>query len=388
MRSKGVRRVVAAVVLAALMVVGRAQPAGAFLSSLDPAGWAVVAQMAAIISQAIAIKRQVENVRNQARAEFFGKLAPLSGKLAVARDWMATARARSRDAFAPPAGGGLSPATLPPFNAPLEECAGGGVDPCMPRVEASRLPAAAIAGVDVVLNRHLPSRATSPFLRNSGADAWLQAAHRRLGQRLDADAVRAQAEAERRDARRRVARSGVEERMGVVEDWRGCQPVAADGSWDPARDEMPCATNRGAGLSDVSGGTSGMQQDLVAKLEALDDYQDGDISSVQLATLQTQLLMMTARLQAGEAEREAERLEQAQTDAALAESRRRMLVALEAERLVCREASIYSRFIVDGGVPRLDGGGVAGSCEPVADRFDQAVLDLANPNNCLIAGVC
>jgi len=257
----------------------------------------------------------------------------------------------------------------------------------MPPVEASRLPAAAIAGVDVVLNRHLPSRATSPFLRNSGADAWLRAAHRRLGRRLEAEAARAQAEAERRDARRRVARSDVEERMGVVEDWRGCQPVAADGAWDPARDEMPCATNGGAGLSDPTGGTSGMQQDLLAKIDALDDYQDGDVSSVQLATLQTQLLMMTARLEAGEAEREAERLEQAQTDAALAESRRRMVVALEAERLRCREGSIYSRFIVGGGTPQLrPNGRVRGHCEPVADRFDPA--DLADPNNCLIAGLC
>ena len=393
MRRKGVRRVVVAVALAAVMVVGRAAPAGAFLSSLDPAGWAVVAQMAAIISQAIAIKRQVENVRNQARAEFFGKLAPLTGKLTVVAGWVRNARSRAGVLVYNPASHAvfLPPDTLPEFNRPMPECVVGApaaADPCMPPITAARLPASLVTDLGSSLRgAALSSGSTSPFVRSySAADGRMTAAILHLQQRTEALAARQAAMAETEQRRRQVARALVEEQMAIVEDWRGCQEAPA-GAWNPplpsVDDRLPCMTNGGLGRNDTAGGTQGAQSDLAAKLDALDRYQDGDVSKVQLDTMQTQLLVTLGRLQAARVEREAVALEQEQEALVAREALRRREVELVAADFDCKQQFGIHSYFIENMPPTVPPGG---RCLQVNDVSAAAVA--AASSGCLLAGSC
>ena len=391
MRRKGVRRVVVAVALAAVMVVGRAAPAGAFLSSLDPAGWAVVAQMAAIISQAIAIKRQVENVRNQARAEFFGKLAPLTGKLTVVAGWVRNARSRAGVLVYNPASHAvfLPPDTLPEFNRPMPECVVGApaaADPCMPPITAARLPASLVTDLGTSLRgAALSSGSTSPFVRSySAADGRMTAAILHLQQRTEALAARQAAMAATEQRRRQVARALVEEQMAIVEDWRGCQeaPAAPGTRRSVSRDRLPCMTTRGL-ASRLRCGTQGAQSDLAAKIDALGVYQDGDVSKVQLDTMQTQLLVTLGRLQAARVEREAVALEQEQEALVAREALRRREVELVAADFDCKQQFGIHSYFIENMPPTVPPGG---RCLQVNDVSAAAVA--AASSGCLLAGSC
>lgn len=388
MRSKGVRRVAVVVALVAVMVVGRVYPAGAFLSSLDPAGWAVVAQMAAIISQAVAIKRQVENVRNQSRAEYFGKLAPLSGKLAVVSGWMRNARNRAGAVVYNPASSrDLLPATLPVFNRPLEECAPG-VDPCMPPLSSATLPVSTIGTLAGTVRANVGSSGSpNPIVSSYTAnDVRLRQMVDRLEARAQDNIVRAEAAAVRAENDRAVRRAVIEEQMAIVEDWRGCQE-APPGAWTPppatTDDRLPCMTNDGLGREDTRGGTQGAQSDLVAKLDALELYQDGDVSKVQIDTIQTQLIVMLGRLQAARIEREAVQMEAEQEALMVFEARRRRDLMLVRENLRCQDRfGVQSYFEEEGEQatpPR-------GSCRQLEDVTAAALATAAN--NCLLPGAC
>ncbi len=393
MRRKGVRRVVVAVALAAVMVVGRAAPAGAFLSSLDPAGWAVVAQMAAIISQAIAIKRQVENVRNQARAEFFGKLAPLTGKLRPVANTIRNARSKAGvSVYNPASYAVLLPAdSLPEFNRPMDECVPGavaGADPCMPPITAAALPASVVSSLTGrAQSDAVSSGSSSPFVSAYGAnDASIRASIRNMRSRLNAAIDRQTAAAEREVRQQAVARALIEEQMAIVEDWRGCQE-AIPGAWNPPApsvdDRLPCMTNDGLGRNDAGGGTQGAQSDLVAKLDALEAYQDGDVSKVQLDTMQTQMIVMLGRLQAARIEREAAALEEAQELMMVEEAARRRQVQLQQRELDCKARfGIHSHFIerFPAQVPPR------GRCLRVRDASAAAAAGAAS--SCLLQGRC
>ena len=391
MRSKGVRRVVVVVALVGVIVVGRAQPAGAFLSALDPAGWAVVAQMAAVISQAVAIKRQVENVRNQARAEFFGKLAPLTGKLSVVSGWLRNARSKAGvSVYNPTSSAVLLPDTLPEFNRPMEECVGGtpSVAPCMPPITSAALSPTVVSDLSTWYRANaLSSSATSPVMRAyTAGDARLAAAAGRIDQRLQEAIMRQEAEAIRGENERAMQRALIEEQMAIVEDWRGCQEAPV-GAWNPppptTDDRLPCLTNQGLGREDTGGGTQGAQSDLVAKIDALERYQDGDISKVQLDTLQTQLIVMLGRLQAARIERESVALERGQEAAMAAEAVRRRNVELQAEDFRCKaQFGVGSRFIENqpSTIPP------SGSCLQVQDVSAAAIA--AASSSCLIDGRC
>ena len=392
MRRKSVRRALVAVALAAVMVVGRAQPAGAFLSSLDPAGWAVVAQMAAIISQAIAIKRQVENVRNQARAEFFGKLAPLTGKLSVVSGWLRNARSKAGvSVYNPQSYAVLLPTTtLPVFNRPMDECIGGpaGPDPCMPPITSAALPQGVVSGVAAATRQAVRNSASpSPIVRAySGNDAELVQAVDRLERSMEESIRRQRAAAERGERRRAVRRALVEEQMSIVEDWRGCQE-APPGAWSPppptTDDRLPCMTNDGLGREDPGGGTQGAQSDLVAKLDALESYQDGDVSKVQLDTLQTQLVVTLGRLEAARAQREAVELEEAQEAEMAREAARRRQVELAERNHDCKvQFGVHSYFIEDkpSTIPPT------GGCLQVRDV--SAAVMAAAATSCLRDGLC
>lgn len=392
MRSKGVRRVVVAVVVAAVMVVGRAQPAGAFLSALDPAGWAVVVQMAAIISQAVAIKRQVENVRNQARAEFFGKLAPLTGKLTVVSGWLRNSRSKAGvSVYNPASYATLLPATtLPEFNRPMEECVGGvtPVAPCMPPIASATLPVSTMGSLATVARGSVGSGgSTNPIISSYTAnDASLRQMVDRLEARGRDNITRGQAAAARVENKRAVRRALIEEQMAIVEDWRGCQEAPA-GAWNPppasTDDRLPCMTNDGLGRNDTGGGTQGAQSDLVAKIDALDRYQDGDVSKVQLDTMQTQLIVMLGRLQAARIEREAVEMEEEEEARMVIEAeRRRGLMVLDANLRCQSQFGAQSYFIEDGqrSTPPT------GSCRQLVDVTQAAIT--AASNSCLIPGLC
>ena len=383
------RRVVVAVALAALMVVGRAQPAGAFLSALDPAGWAVVAQMAAIISQAVAIKRQVENVRNQARAEFFGKLAPLNGKLSVVSGWLRNARSKAGvSVYNPGSSPALLPDTLPEFNRPMEECVGPPtLAPCMPPITSATLPVSTIGGLAATARTSVTEFANSSSY--SGNAAPLNAAIARLEARGRADALLQQAAAERRQERRALRRSLIEEQMAVVEDWRGCQE-AVPGAWNPppatTDDRLPCMTNQGRGREDGSSGTDGTQgaqSDLVAKLDALERYQDGDISKVQLDTMQTQLIVMLGRIQAARAEREAVQLEEEQELRMAAEARRRRAIAVLNRDKQCQAQFGHQSYFIEDPPNETP---PQGTCRQVNDVTQVALQ--AGADACLLPGLC
>ena len=393
MRRNGVRRVVVALALAAVMVVGKASPAGAFLSALDPAGWAVVAQMAAIISQAIAIKRQVENVRNQARAEFFGKLAPLTGKLTVVSGWLRNARSKAGVSVYNPASYAvlLPTDSLPEFNRPMEECVSGvpaGADPCMPPITAAALPASVVTGLGVQARQAVQSSAgVSPITRAySASDSVLVAAVSNLERRVAELIQRQEAAARREQAKRAVSRALIEEQMAIVEDWRGCQE-APSGAWSPPApsvdDRLPCMTNDGFGRNDSGGGTEGAQSDLVAKLDALEAYQDGDVSKVQLDTMQTQLTVTLGRLQAARIEREAVALEEEQEARMAAEAARRRNVERAGADYNCKaQFGVHSYFIEtfpSATPPR-------GRCLQVRDVSAAAMAAAAS--SCLMAGRC
>ena len=392
MRRRGLRRGVVAGVVVLVLVLGRAAPAGAFLSALDPAGWAVVAQMAAIISQAIAIKRQVENVRNQARAEFFGKLAPLTGKLTVVAGWLRNARSRAAVSVYNPAShtAFLPPDSLPAFNRPMEECAGGaaGPEPCMPPISAAALPASLVGNLSAGAQRAVASGSgQSPVTRAYGAsDAQLRAAVANLQRRAEDLIVRQDAGARRAGRRVALNRALVDEQMAIVEDWRGCQE-AQPGAWAPpppaVDDRMPCMTHGGLGRGDPGGGTQGAQADLAAKLDALERYQDGDVSKVQLDTMQTQLIVMLGRLQAARAGREAAALEAEQEARMAAEAARRRNVERRRQDFECKvRFGVHSYFIESypATVPPT------GACLQVRDVSAAAMAAAAS--SCLLAGRC
>ena len=163
----------------------------------------------------------------------------------------------------------------------------------------------------------LSSASQSSLVRAYSAnDAELGRTVDRLEARARENITRQRAAAERAENKRAVARAIVEEQMGIVEDWRGCQAAPA-GAWNPPAptvdDRLPCMTNDGLGRNDPGGGTQGVaRSDLVAKLDALERYQDGDVSKVQLDTLQTQLIVMLGRLEAARVERDAMELAEEQ----------------------------------------------------------------------------
>lgn len=367
--------VVAAVAFSMLFV--QATPARAFLSALDPAGWAVVAQMAAVLSQAIAIKRQVENVRNQARASFFGKLAPLNGKLRRVQATMTNVRTKtSLSTVLPSTSTVLLQDTMEPFNRPPVECTGDPSDPfdCMPAqetIEPSVLTAAATRASTSYVSPAFVSGGYVPF--TAGA-ARFQQATQALGREFRADMDRLGFAADKAAERRMQLRAQIEANMGVIEDWRGCQPAPHTGAViDPADDDrLPCATNDGLGRQDPSGGTDGLQEQLVLNLQALDQYQDGDVSQAQIDSFQTQALVTLARIEAARAEAAARRLEQEQEQRIIAESARRQAAAYIERNVECRAVNGPLSYWQ----PTTAGSPEGGVCHTVEDRTAVGVANI------------
>ena len=90
----------------------------------DPAAVAVAQQMGALVAETIALKRLVENQRDQARAHVLGKLAPLTGRLTTIFDSVDRSMAFVYSPYLnPPA----SPDPIPtrPVNQVVRPCAAG-----------------------------------------------------------------------------------------------------------------------------------------------------------------------------------------------------------------------------------------------------------------------
>ena len=377
----------------------RAAPANAFLSALDPAGWAVVAQMAAVLSQAIAIKRQVENVRNQARAEMFGKLAPLAGKLSKVREYIGKARdVASLPTYTP------DPATtlliagelesgIPPFNDPPVPCSADPDNPrCMPddaRIEAAVLDTVTSTVLASYSNPNVPGLAAPSAAAVTRYQTYLEA----MGEAIEHEMANAERSIVFSEQRRLRRRAIIESAMGTSEDWRGCQPAPeSEGATgipafiDAGDDRLPCTTNNGLGRNEVAdgGGTTGLQEQLSKNLQALEEYQEGDASKTQTDTLQTQLLITLARIESQRAELEAQILAEEDETAQLSEGARRRRMDLIGKRQECRnqarteegDAAYLRSYYVppDASSPDVSGG----MCHFVEERSDAAVAAMAS----------
>ncbi len=379
-RRRRVRWVVVPVVFVAVLGV-RVQPAGAFLSALDPAGWAVVAQMAAVLSQSIAIKRQIENVRNQARAEFFGKLAPLRGKLSAVADRIRDTRSRAGAAVYNPRDyvTDLVIDRLPDFNRPFDECGVGSLVDCMPADAV--LPSAAVDGyVAALTTATAPAPDASPT--EVALSAQLHESFRYVHDYLRQRHTDRQSAVERAAERRAARRARVEHIISIVEDWRGCQPApSAGGVVDPdVDDRLPCATNGGLGRGDGAGvrGTQGELQGLLAQLDAVDRFQDGDLSQNQIDTLQTRVLLHLGRVEAVRAEHEARVLEDRQREAMEAEAARRRNLHLQGLNWICQgeygPRSYYRQpFPRPDPLPSLATDPAALPCLEIGDRSEEMI---------------
>ena len=96
-RAQRFRRRAAVLCVFALCAVG-AVPAAAQFGFLNPAAWATVIKMKAVVGQMVSVKRQVENVRNMARSAALGAFAPMVEGLKPVTD----AVNRTRDAIRTP----------------------------------------------------------------------------------------------------------------------------------------------------------------------------------------------------------------------------------------------------------------------------------------------
>ena len=373
-----VRFVLVPVLLVGLLVVP-VVPARAFLSSLDPAGWAVVAQMAAVVSQGIAIKRQVENVRNQARAHFFGKIAPLTGKLGRVRDLMRGNRYTGTVVLVPQWGiDRLDPLDVPIFNQTFPPCSiAVPGEPCLAD-EATVDPALLTAASQPLLDGLATTRPRSLLAVYSASLPVQRESAARLQALIDQRLLEQQAAVDFTTERRNERRAILDSAMQAVEDWRGCQPAPyaptiGDALDTAVDDRFPCVTNEGLGRGDGTGGdegTRGIAEDLVSKITALEALQEGDASQVQIDTIQTQVLVQLARLSAARTAVDARTIEQRERARLEREAARRRRIALYERHLDCVEANgPYSTFVPDpaqpGSIPPV------GECLVVDDVSDQ-----------------
>lgn len=379
------RPAVVVAVLVTALVFGRAAPAGAFLSAIDPAGWAVVAQMAAVISQAVAIKRQVENVRNQARAAFFGKIAPLTGKLMTMRRHILDMRSRaSLDVLIPSTSVGMLPADLPPMNQPPEDCVGVFDGDCLlpDRVHDTATFRTVTLDFRNALATRLPGTST-PAMNVATQAAYTQSLDA-IDRYVDQLGTFVEGELDEAERERAENRALIETLMATVEDWRGCQTApSAGGTLDVTVDDrVPCVTNEGRGREDPPGpngvsGTDGLQQELVVQLEALENFQDGDISQTQIDTVQTKMLIQLARLDAARAEMEARSLAREQEAQSVGEVRRRRDLALLRQGMQCRNNNGPMSYWQP---TNINGDPNVGACTQFVDRSAAALANLNSPD--------
>ena len=348
------------VVLVAVLFTAAVVPA-AKGSFYDPAAWAVVAQMSALVGQMIAVKETVTQQRDQMRLQFMGKLSPLTSKLNVVNCFL-SGITRGNPAAAipgcvgselPGAPGDYHDATLNGddirFN-DSEEICGPGVtgaichDEAVPLIDLNTGAAQLQSSLDLVYG--------NADWYPDGVPDHIVARHARQQAAL-ADTAEVMVDREDRfDDRIRYRRAAVDGAMSVVEEWRGCQPLLPGALIDAADPRLPCVTNDGAGR-DTALGTTGMVDELGVMLRFVFEEQEGDASLEQLSTMDTQIRMMQARIQAAGLELDAVLTEQGQEDELQVQALARREQLLNVLRLECLDgglgepASPFNLFIAN-----------------------------------------
>ena len=362
------RGVIAATICSVLLVQ---QPLARAFLGLDPAGWAVVTQMAALVSEMIAIKRQVENQRDQARAHIYGKIAPIIGKLSIGHGFLNKALDPANSPWLLP-GGPVIPEL--PFNEAPPSCTAEPANPrCMPDED------------DVVLPQTVRDNArqlTQTVLSESyGGSVPVHVGEgvNRLFDSVDYYAERTRddrASAELQDAQRRATLAMA---MGVLEEWRGCNRSTEAMPYSVGTVQRPpCFTavgeGRGETLSDGQVGTEGMLEGLYVMLDFVQNNQEGDASLTQLATIEAHVRLMRGRMQAVTLEMDladAEQEQQAQLRSEMAQRQRDAVFALSVE---CSQGngggSVYNYLAYNPEDPP------ASTCVQVLDVSDDQIAAL------------
>ena len=329
------RRGVIAVTVVAFLFIQQV-PARTFLG-LDPAGWAVVTQMAALVSQMIAVKRQVENQRDQARAHIYGKIAPIEGKLSIAHNFLSTHLDPVNAPWFDPGGQAAIPEE--PFNQPLPDCVPGSPLPsCMPDINDAVLP-------DNVRNGARSATQTVLAATFGGSvPAHVNQSVDRLFTAVEYYADRSREQRQAREDREAKQRAVTAMSMGILEEWRGCnRSTVADPYSIATVQRPPCFSAGGEGrgdtLSDGEVGTEGMLEGLYEMLDFVENNQEGDASLTQLATIETQVALMRGRLQAANLELDLLEVEENQRVQLASEAAARRADELDAMRLECVQAN-------------------------------------------------
>ena len=375
-RSSRLARAAIASVLVLILAGASALPA---LAVVNPEaaifGPKVIAQLSALLGNLTIIKRKTDQVRNDARSAFYGRLQPLASRFQTINCTVFR--------FVPVPGGNptyctsnleyepqrfneptvLSPGLISsqPFNEPPEVC-GSDTEPggdcydleiTATMMEDVSTTADELAGEawDRLYPAGIPDHITDERVRR-----LRRATARR------APAVAAQQRFERTAANRRSILAGA---MSIVEEWRGCQgvPFLQPGATPSAENTVlttdprqPCVTNGGLGRGTGRQGTTGMLQEIAAQLEVIEAAgppdAGGSASKNQISSLETQLLLMQSRLQAAVVEIESHDVEMQHEAQLQAQSQMRRKTLLTRNRLLCLQgdmdgvaASVFNRYI-------------------------------------------
>ena len=347
-------RVVAFAMVGVLSVV-LVTPARAQFDWANPAAWAVVVEMAKVISTMVSIKRQVENVRNLARSEALGAFAPLVDGLRPVGESMARVQAVVSDAANLRLRPGfdiqvadLEPLESIPFNQVIVPCASG--EPtlttglCMPVAEEIFVNGP--SGV-AAMHESVMTAAKPDYIPMSFDYEGALAIHR--GNRETRMEATLQA-AQQQEVFTAELQSHVENMMGLVEEFYGCVEMPATNP--PPNPPKPyCVTNDGDGMGDdLDGGlsgTAGLADDLTAKLEVIQRQPDGNASQTQLQVIQTRAAMYRARAVAMASQVRAYEIEQESQARLLAEARQRRGYEIFNATVRCQSElnTPYARFI-------------------------------------------
>ena len=369
-----------AVVAIGVLSVALVTPARAQFDFANPAAWATVIQMTQAVGHMVAIKRQVENVRNLAATQAMGAFAPLVDGLGPVTESIRETQAvlsgdipfHVPDTFPVDEDDpGLEPIPATPFNAVLQVCPEGEVpgdedidegdllsdedvdfvDLCMPSIEVS-YSSDLSDRYEVVLTDAEISPVPTYMADDSAYLELRRDARERLAAQFEAR-IEAQAAAAEREAEEvALMQADVETMMALAEEFYGCISVPADGVLDPNADQRYCATNNGGGRGETVGGTtgtSGLLDDLLTQLDTVARQPEGNASMSQLATLQTRASLYQARATAAVLQARAAVLEREAQDRLADEAAERRRYELYNAHLQCQAEhnTVYARFVPD-----------------------------------------
>ena len=247
-------RVVSVALVAVLGTVAVIPSARSQTGLGNPAAWAVVAQMLALVGQMTAVKETVTQQRDQMRMQFMGKLAPLTSKLSVVNCFMSgVVRGNPASAITGCTGSGL-----PGSSGDYHDVTLTGEDVrfndtevvCAPGVTGAICHDEAVPLADLTegagqLQASLDSVYGNATWYPAGAPAHVVARHARQQAALADTALVMEIQEERFDDRIRYRRAAIDGAMSIVEEWRGCQPLPDGAVIDGGDPRLPWRHERG-----------------------------------------------------------------------------------------------------------------------------------------------